>query len=170
MDFLSALEHAGFGTADGCRFRRKTTDDIENHSSRCLREQFPIAVDLIMDADEADPAFFAKTEEYSEFSDTAKGITEPADDNFIVLFEMGEHTSPLWAEPFLDSFFFNDIPAAERFHPCKILLTGDQVPGKEQITDFCHIYCDAVPQIYEELFTQQWYFERNCFTYRPIGR
>ena len=149
MDFLSALEHAGFGTADGCRFRRKTANDIENHSSRCLREQFPITVDLIMDAYEADSALFAKTEKDSKFSDTAKGIAETADYNFIVLFEMGEHASPLRAEPFLYSFFFNDIPAAESFHPCKILLTGDQVPGKEQITDFCHISCDAVPQIYK---------------------
>ena len=153
MDVFPALEHAGFRATDGRGLRRKTADDIENHYGRCPRKQFSLGVNLIMDADEADSAILAKAEEDPEFPYPAKGIAEFADDNLIVLLEMGKHAPPLRTEPFLDSFFFYDIRAAERFHPCKVLLTGDQVPRKEQITDFCHILCDAVPQIYEEIFT-----------------
>jgi hypothetical protein len=114
-----------------------------------------------MDADDTDLVVLAQSQEYAEFAYATEGVAEPADYDLVTALDMREHPPPLGAEFFLNAFFLNDVLAPECLHPGTVFITGNQVPRKEQITDFCHVSRGIVPLNYAKMLTRQMVLNKN---------
>jgi len=114
-----------------------------------------------MDADKTDLVVLAQSQEYAEFAYATEGVAEPADYDLVTALDMREHPPPLGAEFFLNAFFLNDVLAPECLHPGTVFITGNQVPRKEQITDFCHVSRGIVPLNYAKMLTRQMVLNKN---------
>ena len=136
---LLPIEKTAFGPTDGCSLCRQAADRIQYIGGSSIGEEEPGRVDSVMDAHDPDIKFLAEIEEGAELPDTAECVAELADHDLFAGLQIGEHPSPLGTELFLDTFIFDDLTASEILHPAKVLVTGLEVPGKEEITYLSHL-------------------------------
>lgn len=136
---LLPVEKTAFGSADGCSLCRQAADRLQYIGGSSIGEEESGRVDPVMDAHDPDIKFLAEVEEGAELPDTAECVAELADHDLVAGLQIGEHPSPLGAELLLDTVIFDELTASEILHPAKVLVTGLEVPGKEEITYLSHL-------------------------------